>query len=435
MESPRDEATVRVAPPDQARRPAPRRGGSAWPGAIGLLIATPLLVCGFELVTSLAAARINGNHYFLLAVGLGVTLLMPLSVALSARRSGGARRRQPSGKLMVALFNLLLIATLGLAAPTACARAIDAHGSWWVAAAVGLLGMPPTSAPVRASRRVFAGLAAELPGASPARVGTGHRTAPTSRPARTAPAPPPPPPPAADPPPAPSPSGPARVKFERRGSSILVPVALRGPTGEVRAKMIFDTGATLSTIDRRTAEQLGIAIDPRDPTIVTHTANGKVRRTLKVVESISVAGARVAGGLAVTICDPCASSRAIGLLGLNFSRHFAVTFDHEGGELVLKPRTKRLSHLYDIRAFVEIKDSRGLRRGPQMTVKATIHNRAGRALHAVRVVALVGGKRPTKLWTEVPHVPPRGSVPVTLQGLLKEGAANSYRLSLDAADW
>jgi hypothetical protein len=228
-----------------------------------------------------------------------------------------------------------------------------------------------------------------------------------------------------------------RVAFERRGSAIVVPVKLSGAGGQtLEARMLFDTGASITTIDEKTLRALGQLLPPDAPTIETSTANGVVRRSLTVIEGIELGrGALVSGGVTVTLCEPCASGGTIGLLGLNVSRHFTVTLDHEAGQILLKPRALVGGHVLDIQPFVELRDARGSWRGPLLTVELVVESRAPRALRNLRVVAVVkDGAREGKIWGELKQLPARGRQPLTLQGLPPVKAA-SFALKLEAAEW
>jgi hypothetical protein len=327
------------------------------------------------------------------------------------------------------------------------------HGAWWVEALAALFGKDARrNSVVVKARAVYGTLASWLPGAgsgagSAASPGSGSGSAAGTRPdqahsgssraaadgaAR-----------AADlggPDSAAvvrMPSGRGTLRFEKRGSGIIVPVRLRGPTRELSAKMLFDTGATLTTITETALRKLGLFSSPSDPTIITRTANGRVRRALTVIDGVSLGKvARVSGGVTVVICEPCGSGEVVGLLGLNVSRHFRVTLDHDAGEMTLEPKSPDPGHLFDIRPFVRFAGLRGFSRGPKMTISATLENRSPRALAGVRVEAkITGGRTKATLWTAVSHVPPRGKVPLKIEGLLPQGAGHTYHLSLKRAAW
>ena len=140
--------------------------------------------------------------------------------------------------------------------------------------------------------------------------------------------------------------------------------------------------------------------------------------------------------MAVVLCEPCGSGEVIGLLGLNVSRHFRVTLDHDAGEMTLEAKRPDPGHLFDIRPFVKFGSSRGLVRGPKMTITGSLQNLAPRALSDVRIEAKVsGGRSPATLWTVLPHVAPRSRVPLSIEGLLPTGAGRTYSLSITRGGW
>ena len=205
-----------------------------------------------------------------------------------------------------------------------------------------------------------------------------------------------------------APSGVVRVGFERRGQAIIVPVRLSGAEGSVTAKMLFDTGATFSTLKRGLLRKLGAGIGTA--TTKTATANGVVNRRLSVIDGVSVGAAAVKGGLTVAVCEACAMGGTAGLLGLNFSRHFVVTIDHDAGELLLKPRRVQNPQLFDVKPFVSLSDARSERRGKQMRIRFTVVNRSPRPLRQVHVIAHIrdpGRIRRQRPQTVVDYVPAR----------------------------
>jgi predicted aspartyl protease len=397
-----------------------------------------------------------------------VTFLLPVILALWMRsvlarrttagasgpggKEGGGRPRFPSSVGTIAVFDLLLLALLVTVAPSATRAALSEHGSWWVERIARAAGGSVENPIVRGARDLFQGLASWIPGAPGGAAPTGRtdggpegtgvpRTIDGGRgggglaladagagPAR----------------PAGAEAGAAgvgqggevSVVFEKKGSGIVVEATLEGPTGAVKAKMLFDTGATLTTLDHATLVRLGVRESPDDPTAESLTANGVVRRRLVVLDALSLGGARVDRGLAVSVCDVCASGEVVGLLGLNYSRHFLVTLDQDAGKLLLRPNEKARGHLYDIKPFVDMSEARGLWRGPLLTVDLVLHNQSSRPLRNVRLVAETKGEdgKAGRIWGEVKEVPAKTRLPVKLEGLSSvKGAA--FSLQLDQADW
>lgn len=426
-------------------------------GVISALLFVPVLLLGFTVSSSLAT-KVSVNQFWLLGLGLACSLIVPAVLAswLRALRRGqaahGAGERkvrpgeeQPRGEQelprspgtigTVVAMNLVLVVASAAAAPTLTRKSVEQHGSWWMRRAVVLAGKEPTHPAVRHTGATLRWMVKFLP--------AGDDSA--AKPARLSPVVrldgrvPPPAVPDAAPDAVSSRDGAAsdevKVAFKKQGSAIVVPVTLRGVTGQTTVKMIFDTGATVTTINEATLHALGQAVGPQDPSVESHTANGKVNRTLTVIEGAGLGGAEVLDGLAVALCDPCASGEVVGLLGLNFSRHFAVTVDHEAGLLLLKPKQKPVSRLYDIRHFVELADARGLWRGPLFSVKLVVRNRSARALHNVRVAAqLTRGRKSATIASTVKEVPARGQASMKIQGF-PEVKGTKFLLKVESAGW
>ena len=131
-------------------------------------------------------------------------------------------------------------------------------------------------------------------------------------------------------------SRPGAVHFSTRDGAIVVPTLIRSRHATIQTPLLFDTGATFTTLNSKLLQQLKLAVSDEDPQTTMQTAAGPVTRGLKIVEQIAVGDATVAGGLTVSQCDDCSRSGVGGLLGLNFSRHFRVTIDHQGSQAHLR---------------------------------------------------------------------------------------------------
>jgi hypothetical protein len=337
-----------------------------------------------------------------------------------ARPVGDPRRPTTASTALV--INLLLAAGAIFLAPGVTRAALMARGSWWVRGAARLLGegdSHPVVARADQMVRQFASLLPARPGGGDgltrADAPDGGTLAELGTPLE---------------PPGLSPlaerldgggevpGGPGvRVAFEQRGSAIVVPVVLRGQAGEQRVKMLFDTGATLTSVNTATLHRLGQRPRWDDPEVESLTANGRVSRKLAVIEDVTIGGLRVGGGVAVTICDPCASGEVVGLLGLNVARHFKVTVDHEEGQLMLVPKAGPLGHLADIRHFVKITKPRGVWTGQHLKIQFVLDNRAPRALTRIRVMAEVRvNDQVGRLYGSLLQVSARSQAMMTIEG-------------------
>jgi len=408
------------------------------------LAALLLLLLGFT-VTSCLAAAVSENRWWLLASGLIVCVGLPALVAswIRSLRKGGQGRRRPSTVSAIAVTNALVVLGGALLAPATTADRLRRHGAWWVGSIAHLVGKEKDSPVVNGAERTFGWLAGLLPGAGDAGGpdaggapraggprGAGGGGGWQDRGAGAAPLPdsgiggvelP----------------GEVRVRFQRRGAAVIIPVTLHGPSGSAEVQMLFDTGASLTTLNGATLRRLGVIVSPGDPTIETHTANGTARRIITTIDGVTLGGARIDRPVTVAYCEPCAKDEVVGLLGLNVLRRFAVTLDDEAGQVVL--RSRRTGHpqgeLADIRPFVEIHDPRGVWRGPLLTVTARLENRAPRGVRYVKLAAVVSdGAQEGRVWGEVRDVPARGTVAVKLEGLSPVKGAR-FELRVERADW
>ena len=99
---------------------------------------------------------------------------------------------------------------------------------------------------------------------------------------------------------------------------------------------IVDTGASMVTIPRSTAEYLGLAVDDRNPMRRVSTAGGIRYAPEVTLSSISIGGWEVSDVKALVLDIP--DQPDIGLLGLNYLQHFRMDMNTEQGVLLLEPR-------------------------------------------------------------------------------------------------
>ncbi|MBK8480582.1 MAG: aspartyl protease family protein [Proteobacteria bacterium] len=229
-----------------------------------------------------------------------------------------------------------------------------------------------------------------------------------------------------------------RIKIEQRGDAIVVPVVLGGAGGPLATKLVFDTGATFTTLHAATLARLGVPASA--VTTETSTASGRVRRALAVIESVAVGAAQVGGGVTVGLCEDCGGAGTAGLLGLNFARHFVVTLDAQQGELVLQPRALRpAAALSEIEPFVAFVETRSERRGALLTIHFSVENRSPRPLRDVVVGAELRGGRGAGFagvpQARLAEVPAGGRVAARIEAPLVGAADQVATLELRRAAW
>ena len=99
--------------------------------------------------------------------------------------------------------------------------------------------------------------------------------------------------------------------------------------------MVFDTGATLTTVSPKLLDELEIDVPDDAPTITLQTANGTRQSPLLLLDRLWLGGFAVEG-VSVSVCDNCGDLN--GLIGLNVSSMFRVEVDQQNRELTFHPR-------------------------------------------------------------------------------------------------
>ena len=173
--------------------------------------------------------------------------------------------------------------------------------------------------------------------------------------------------------------------------SLHVSVDIDGPHSGERFDMIFDTGATYTTLSHDVIEQLEIPIPSDTPWVTLRTANGKIRAPLVLVDAIWL-GEGVVEWVTVAVCDGCAEPPSAGLLGLNVSREFRVALDHDARRIELRPLRYGTNRQLDISQWLEIRSSAARSRDGSIRVELTGQNRSRRAIESAVVELDCGGR-------------------------------------------
>ena len=125
------------------------------------------------------------------------------------------------------------------------------------------------------------------------------------------------------------------IPLQTVGRSLAITVRLNG---ERQARLILDTGATLTLLSRTIARDLGLYGDSPISSALVSTAGGQVTVDVMKIGAIEAGGATVRN-VPVAIYDlPDAPPNIEGLLGLSFLSHFLVTLDMQHNELRLTAR-------------------------------------------------------------------------------------------------
>ena len=145
------------------------------------------------------------------------------------------------------------------------------------------------------------------------------------------------------------------LPFEWKGAAMRVPFVVVDSNGvEHEISLLFDTGASMTSIDSATLRKLGVVPSKDAPVIDFHTANGPTKERLAILNQTWLGGYEV-GPISVAVCDACATADVSGLLGLNVTQHFIATVDTERQELLLTPRDKKVNQSASIRHWLDIR--------------------------------------------------------------------------------
>lgn len=187
------------------------------------------------------------------------------------------------------------------------------------------------------------------------------------------------------------------LRFRRHGSVPEVEIKL----GSVPTRYLWDTGASFLTLTGRMARRLGAYPGRNAPSLVVHTANGRVRTRVGLLRSVTIGRVRLRH-VAFVLCNACAdtSSNVQGLLGSNVQRRFRFMVDHSKGHIELRPQPapQWRNQALDMRPFLKPKRLKGstlnvlVRR--VFRLSALVHNRAPISVHGLRYqVTYMRGKR------------------------------------------
>jgi clan AA aspartic protease (TIGR02281 family) len=220
------------------------------------------------------------------------------------------------------------------------------------------------------------------------------------------------------------------LPYEGRRNTLLLPISIESRRNrDHELWMLFDTGATLTTLTTDDLADIGVRVTSESPTVTMHTAAGERTARLVLLDQIWIGGFPV-DGVTVSVCDACADERSSGLLGLNVSGQFLVTLDTVRHELVLQPRTGKPDRTLDVQPWVDIQGNATRWPDGRAEVEVSVENRADRKID--ELVVHVACDRTFE--ARLVNVPPRGSAS-TLLSLPRGASCERYSLALDSASW
>ena len=308
-----------------------------------------------------------------IAVVLGLAGMTLGTVLFCVLMGLGVLRQAPASALSLSALTLVTLPVLGmgmLAKPRSLSTAV-ASLLWPILFLLALpMYFPGQRGPALSTGMAALGsLGGEKGSLSGARLGTtlsqlfgpewlaGHPPAPQATPKAT------PSPPTIEPPPRTAPietlgqGESIHLPYEGQGRSLRIPVGLEHDAQDNERWMLFDTGATFTTLTREALDTLGVEIPGNAPTARLHTANGIAQAPLVLIDKVWLGGFAVEN-VTIAVCDLCGNGDSVGLLGLNVSSQFTVTFDPGQAVLELTPqdgqRTLDMSYWVDISGLATV---------------------------------------------------------------------------------
>jgi predicted aspartyl protease len=125
------------------------------------------------------------------------------------------------------------------------------------------------------------------------------------------------------------------TKVVIRGNQVLVPVTLGYKGRELQVMLLLDTGATLTTLDKRVADQLEM---PGEEKAVARVVGGRlIRFRIGTLDTLLIGGLRIRNVSAGIIGEKGAAPEYAGLLGMNVLRNFRYSVDYQNGVIRWEP--------------------------------------------------------------------------------------------------
>jgi predicted aspartyl protease len=220
------------------------------------------------------------------------------------------------------------------------------------------------------------------------------------------------------------------LSYQGDGTSMLVPVFFDGPVYGEEFALLFDTGATYTTLNREALAAIGVEVPPDAPTVTLHTAGGEASSQLVLVDAVWL-GEEMLEWVTVAVCEPCAGRGVAGLLGLNVTGQFEVGLHNDRKQIELRRLPGRESRKLDIGQWLELESRvRHWRDGRvQIELKGTNRAAAGIA-RALVELGCPGGR----FSIELEDIPARGAGTTRLS-LPYDTDCSDYQIDLLGGSW
>jgi len=219
------------------------------------------------------------------------------------------------------------------------------------------------------------------------------------------------------------------LSYEGEGRRMTVPIVFANDGREVEADMMFDTGATYTTLPRAVLADLGIEVGPADPTIRLHTANGEREAQLVLIDEVWLGDLRLAG-IAIATCDDCASHDTAGLLGLNVSGAFNLAIDADRQEVVFT-RRQFFDRKLDVKPFSDLAATFTRFPGGRVEVRVTLAALSRRDIRYATASIACGEDR----WKVTVDDVLSGEARTVRRRLPPHVPCEAYEIALHEADW
>lgn len=233
---------------------------------------------------------------------------------------------------------------------------------------------------------------------------------------------------------APPAAGPLRqdqiaLPYEGEGRRMSVPVVFGNAGRELEVDMMFDTGATYTTLSSELLLRLGIAPSEDHPVIRLHTANGEREARVVLVDRVWL-GDLAIDGVAIATCDDCASSDTAGLLGLNVAGGFNLSIDADRREVVFTRRAT-FDRKLDVKPFTDLSATFTRFPGGRVEVAVRLENLGRRAIDDASTSIRCGAGE----WLVDLDPIAAGQVGHARRKLPPHETCEQYEIALHAAAW
>ncbi|MEZ4235424.1 MAG: retropepsin-like aspartic protease [Myxococcota bacterium] len=219
------------------------------------------------------------------------------------------------------------------------------------------------------------------------------------------------------------------LPYEGEGRRMSVPVIFGNAGREVEVDMLFDTGATYTTLPRDLLAKLGVVPGDDDPVITLHTANGQRDTQVVLLDKVWL-GDLTIPGVAVAVCDDCAGTDVSGLLGLNVAGGFNVAIDADRREVVFTRRAT-FDRKLDVKPFADLAATFTRFPGGRVEVEVRIANKSRRSI----LQAITSVRCADHLWTvDLPEIA-AATTGTTTRKLPMHDACEQYEIALHEASW